>query len=122
MVSANGRFVVTFNGEIYNHPKLRVELEADGVRYQSDTDTETLLHLYARFGVAMVDRLRGMFAFAIWDNFEKKLFLARDPYGIKPLYYANNGWTFRFASQLHQSRSSRAKLVPRMPWHSRQFP
>lgn len=100
MVSADGRYVITFNGEIYNHPALRRELERDGVRYRSGTDTETLLHLYARDGAAMVARLRGMFAFAILDTVENLLFLARDPYGIKPLYYACDGWTMRFASQV----------------------
>jgi asparagine synthase (glutamine-hydrolysing) len=99
MASADGRYVIVFNGEIYNHPQLRSELERDGVVYRSGTDTETLLHLHARLGAAMVDRLRGMYAFAIWDTVERTLFLARDPFGIKPLWYANDGWTFRFASQ-----------------------
>ncbi len=99
MASADGRFVIVFNGEIYNHPELRRELERDGAVYRSGTDTETLLHLHARMGAAMVDRLRGMYAFAIWDTLECTLFLARDPYGIKPLWYANDGWTYRFASQ-----------------------
>jgi asparagine synthase (glutamine-hydrolysing) len=100
MASADGRYVIVFNGEIYNHPELRQELERDGAIYRSGADTETLLHLYARAGAAMVDRLRGMYAFAIWDTLERTLFLARDPYGIKPLWYANDGWTFRFASQV----------------------
>jgi asparagine synthase (glutamine-hydrolysing) len=100
MVSDDGRLVVVFNGEIYNYPVLREELEADGVRFQTTSDTETLLHLYARYGDKMVHRLRGMFALAIWDEERRGLFLARDPYGIKPLYTANDGWTFRFASQV----------------------
>ena len=100
MASADGRFVIVFNGEIYNHPELRRELEHDGAVYRSGADTETLLHLYSRSGAAMVERLRGMYAFAIWDTVERTLFLARDPYGIKPLWYANDGWTFRFASQV----------------------
>lgn len=100
MASADGRFVIVFNGEIYNHPELRRDLERDGAVYRSGTDTETLLHLYARVGGALVERLRGMYAFAIWDTLERTLFLARDPYGIKPLWYANDGWTFRFASQV----------------------
>src|SRR5712692_8933657 len=100
MASPDGKIVITFNGEIYNYQALRAELEAAGVRFRTSSDTEALLHLYARHGAAMVHRLRGMFAFAIWDEARRGLFLARDPYGIKPLYTANDGWTFRFASQV----------------------
>jgi len=100
MTSACGRYIVTFNGEIYNYPALRAELERDGVRFRSNSDTEVLLVLYQREGEAMARRLRGMFAFAIWDTQERRIYLARDPYGIKPLYIANDGWTFRFASQV----------------------
>src|SRR4051812_50095740 len=100
MTSADGRLAITYNGEIYNFPELRAELERDGVRFRTSCDTEVLLHLYARSGPAMVHRLRGMFAFTIWDDRSGELFLARDPYGIKPLYIANDGWTFRFASQV----------------------
>ena len=100
MASADGRFIIVFNGEIYNYPALRTELETEGVRFRTTSDTEALLHLYARDGEAMVHKLRGMYAFAIWDTKKRALFLARDPYGIKPLYTANDGWTFRFASQV----------------------
>jgi asparagine synthase (glutamine-hydrolysing) len=100
MTSSDGRFVVVFNGEIYNYPQLRAELETEGAGFRTTSDTEALLHLYARYGAEMVHRLRGMFAFAIWDQARRGLFLARDPYGIKPLYTANDGWTFRFASQV----------------------
>src|SRR5215813_1911401 len=100
MASADGKLVITFNGEIYNYNALRVELEAGGARFRTTSDTEALLHLYARYGAAMVHRLLGMFAFAIWDETRRELFLARDPYGIKPLYTANDGRTFRFASQV----------------------
>ena len=100
MPSEDGSFVIAFNGEIYNYPQVRVELEADSARFRTTSDTEALLHLYARYGADMVHRLRGMFAFAIWDQTRRGLFLARDPYGIKPLYTANDGWTFRFASQV----------------------
>jgi asparagine synthase (glutamine-hydrolysing) len=100
MKSDDGRLVIVFNGEIYNYPQLRVELEADGAHFRTTSDTEALLHLYSRHGANMVHRLRGMFAFAIWDEERRGLFLARDPYGIKPLYTANDGWTFRFASQV----------------------
>ncbi|GGD49798.1 asparagine synthase (glutamine-hydrolyzing) [Erythrobacter arachoides] len=100
MHSASGRFVITFNGEIYNFATLRTELEGKGHAFASDSDTEVLLQLYEAMGPAMVTRLVGMFAFAIWDRREEVLFLARDPYGIKPLYYADDGGTFRFASQV----------------------
>jgi asparagine synthase (glutamine-hydrolysing) len=100
MASDDGRFVVTYNGEIFNYRTLRAELEAFGVQFRTTSDTEALLRLYAHYGPAMVHRLRGMFALAIWDNARRELFLARDPYGIKPLYTANDGRTFRFASQV----------------------
>ena len=100
MVSEDGRLVVVYNGEIYNYRTLRLELESEGARFRSNSDTEVLLHLYARRGAAMVHGLRGMFAFAIWDVQKQSLFLARDPYGIKPLYTADDGRTFRFASQV----------------------
>ena len=100
MASVDGRFIVTFNGEIYNYRELRLELEGQGCAFKSQSDTEVLLHLYARRGADMVHDLRGMFALAIWDDLKGELFLARDPYGIKPLYYSDDGWTFRFASQV----------------------
>jgi asparagine synthase (glutamine-hydrolysing) len=100
MLSADGRFAVTLNGEIYNYRELRSELEAKGRTFKSHSDTEVLLHLYAVKGAEMVHDLRGMFAFAIWNEEQRILFMARDPYGIKPLYYADDGWTFRFASQV----------------------
>ena len=100
MSSPDGRFAITYNGEIYNYRALRAELEAAGVRFRTTSDTEVLLLLYVRDGPAMVHRLRGMFALAIWDQSRRELFLARDPYGVKPLYTANDGWTYRFASQV----------------------
>lgn len=100
MTSADGRFVITFNGEIYNYRALRTQLEGEGARFRTTSDTEVLLQLYARHGSAMLRQLRGMFAFAIWDERNKELFLARDPYGIKPLYTASDGKIFRFASQV----------------------
>ena len=93
MASADGKLVVTFNGEIYNYRQLRASLEAKGCMFRTQTDTEVLLHLYAEKGEAMVKDLRGMFAFALWDAEKSALLLARDPYGIKPLYYADDGWT-----------------------------
>src|SRR5690242_10148388 len=100
MASPDGRYLITFNGEIYNYEALRDELIAAGVAFRTHSDTEVLLALYSRVGIEMVERLRGMFAFAIFDTRERSLFLARDPYGIKPLYYSAAGGTFRFASQV----------------------
>ncbi len=100
MVSADGRLAVTYNGEIYNYRALRRNLEAKGRIFRSDSDTEVLLHLYADKGVTMVHDLRGMFAFALWDGARRTLFLARDPYGIKPLYWSDDGHTLRLASQV----------------------
>jgi len=100
MVSADGQLVVSFNGEIYNYRELKRDLEARGHVFRTESDTEILLHLYAEKGEAMLANLRGMFAFALWDARKQAMLLARDSYGIKPLYYANDGKTFRFASQV----------------------
>ncbi len=100
MWSADGKTIITFNGEIYNYKALRTELESKGHSFRTQSDTEVLLHLYAARGPAMVHDLRGMFAFALWDVEKRGMLLARDPYGIKPLYYADDGWTIRFASQV----------------------
>ncbi len=100
MSSADGKLVISFNGEIYNYRELRVDLVAKGHVFHTASDTEVLLHLYAEKGVAMLQDLRGMFAFAIWDERKQALLLARDVFGIKPLYYSDNGKTFRFASQV----------------------
>jgi len=100
MANGDGSLVVTFNGEIYNYRELRSGLEQQGYRFRSTSDTEVLLHLYAAKGPEMVHDLRGMFAFAIWDQRERSLFMARDPLGIKPLYLADNGRTLRAASQV----------------------
>lgn len=99
MHSSDGRLTITFNGEIYNYRELRAELQAAGRTFRTESDTEVLLQLYAVHGAAMVSRLRGMFAFGVWDAEKKTLLLARDPLGIKPLYWADDGWTLRFASQ-----------------------
>lgn len=101
MRSADGNLTVVFNGEIYNHRSLRAELEADGARFRSRSDTEVLLHLYQREGERMLARLRGMFAFAVWNAREQSLFLARDRVGIKPLYtLLVPGQRFYFASEI----------------------
>jgi asparagine synthase (glutamine-hydrolysing) len=100
MLSADGKLAITFNGEIYNYQALLVALEARGRVFRSRSDTEVLLHLYAEKGEAMVHDLRGMYAFALWDADKQALLLARDPYGIKPLYYSDDGRSFRFGSQV----------------------
>ncbi len=100
MFNDTGMLAIVFNGEIYNYRELRTELEKTGFRFKSSSDTEVLLHLYEDTGVKMLDRLRGMYAFALWDSRKKALLVARDPYGIKPLYYADNAKTFRVASQV----------------------
>lgn len=91
---------IVFNGEIYNYKALRAELEEAGYRFRSQSDTEVLLQLFTVHGKAMVHRLRGMYAFAIWDEARQGLWLARDPFGVKPLYVADDGNTLRFASQV----------------------
>ncbi|HVT96207.1 MAG TPA: asparagine synthase (glutamine-hydrolyzing) [Acidobacteriaceae bacterium] len=100
MHSGDGRYTIVFNGEIYNYQELREELKAKGRRFRTTSDTEVLLAMYAECGAAMLNRLRGMYAFAIWDQEAEELFLARDPFGIKPLYYAEGGGRFYFASQV----------------------
>ena len=97
---ANERHVLVFNGEIYNYRELRAELESQGERFKTTSDSEVILALYARMGADMLRRLRGMFAFAIWDVQSRVLFLARDAYGIKPLYYARTASGVLFASQV----------------------
>ncbi len=99
MSSADGRYWIAYNGEIYNHRQLRAPLEARGHKFRSNTDTETLLYLYVEEGAKMLDRLNGMFAFAIWDAQERSLFIARDRLGVKPLYYAALPEGFYFASE-----------------------
>jgi len=99
MEDVSGRLRIVFNGEIYNYQSLRADLEGRGYRFRSHSDTEVLLNLYAERGAGMLRLLRGMYAFAIWDAGDRRLFLARDPFGIKPLYYADTEGTLRFASQ-----------------------
>src|SRR3989442_10673379 len=100
MKNHDGSLVITFNGEIYNYRELRSELEAQRRPFSSQSDTEVLLHLYERDGHEMLQKLRGMYAFAIWDHRKQGLFIARDPFGIKPLYFSDNGKTIRLASQV----------------------
>ncbi len=95
-----GELAIIFNGEIYNFRELRARLEGQGRTFTSHSDTEVLLSLYETMGEAMLTELRGMFAIALWDGSKRRLLLARDPYGIKPLYYADDGRTIRVASQV----------------------
>lgn len=100
MVRRDGRYTIVFNGEIYNFRELRRELESEGEAFHTTSDTEVILALFARYGERMLPRLRGMFAFAIWDTRNRELFMARDPYGIKPLYYTETKDGVLFASQV----------------------
>jgi len=101
MQTPDGKLTVVFNGEIYNFPDLRAELQAHGARFVTNSDTEVLLHGWRQWGLAMLARLRGMFAFALWDARDETLVLARDPLGKKPMYYAHLAdGTLAFASEL----------------------
>jgi asparagine synthase (glutamine-hydrolysing) len=96
----DGSVWITYNGEVYNAPALRAELKVAGHRFNTQTDTETVVHAYEQWGVDCVKRLRGMFAFGIWDARRNRLFLARDRFGIKPLYYARTAFGLAFASEI----------------------
>jgi asparagine synthase (glutamine-hydrolysing) len=96
----DGTITVVFNGEIYNYRELRAELEAKGHVFRTHSDTETIVHLYEDLGSRCVDRLRGMFVFAVWDSRRHEILLARDRLGIKPLYYAEQNGSLYFASEL----------------------
>ncbi len=100
MATPDGRYTLTYNGEVYNFQELRIELESLGHRFVSRTDSEVVLKAYAQWGEKSVERFNGMFAFAIWDKHERKLFLARDRYGVKPLYYIVCGKKFLFGSEI----------------------
>jgi len=100
MVSAHGQVVLVFNGEIYNFLELRAELETKGFVFKGNSDTEVLLNLYLAEGEAMLSRLYGIFAFALWDNRSNSLLIARDALGVKPLYFAVMGGGFAFASEI----------------------
>jgi asparagine synthase (glutamine-hydrolysing) len=100
MSNEDGSVWMTYNGEVYNHAELRRELEAKGHTYRSNTDTESIIHLYEEEGNRCVERLQGMFALAIWDSRRRQLFLARDRVGVKPLYYAQLAGGLLFASEI----------------------
>jgi asparagine synthase (glutamine-hydrolysing) len=99
MVDATGRWVITFNGEIYNYRALRTELEKQGCVFRTNSDTEVLINVISTWGEAGFKKLRGMYALALWDALEQELWLARDPYGIKPLYLSESRGVIWFASQ-----------------------
>ena len=99
METRDGRFVLTYNGEIYNFKELKLELSARGHQFNSSGDSEVLLHAFAEWGVGALLRFNGMFAFAIWDAKEKKLTVARDRFGVKPVYYSQVNGAFLFASE-----------------------
>jgi asparagine synthase (glutamine-hydrolysing) len=105
-VSADGNFILVFNGEIYNFQALRNELQNLGMTFRTSSDSEVLLALFIKEGVAMLPKLRGMFAFAVWDIASQSLFMARDPYGIKPLFYSATPNGFVFASQVKALQAS----------------
>ncbi|MDA2923060.1 asparagine synthase (glutamine-hydrolyzing) [Acidobacteria bacterium AH-259-L09] len=96
----DGSLVIAYNGEIYNFKELRHQCEARGHRFRTRTDTETILHLYEDLGPELLTKLNGMFAFAIWDSKKRELFLARDHFGIKPLYYVHQRNAFAFGSEV----------------------
>ncbi len=100
MATDDGRYVIVYNGEIYNFKELRGELEALGRRFRSRTDSEVALQAFAEWGEGAIGRFNGMFAFAVWDTVREELFLARDRYGIKPLYYTVQGQSFLFGSEV----------------------
>jgi len=100
MHSRDGRYVLSYNGEVFNFRELRRELEAAGYSFSSKTDSEVVLYAFQHWGAACLDRFNGMFAFAVWDRVARSLFLARDRYGIKPLYYACEGGMLAFGSEV----------------------
>ena len=112
MSSSDGRFTITFSGEVYNFRELRRELEHERAAFRTHSDTEVILHGYESRGAEFVSRLRGMFAFAIWDEHDRTCFLARDPFGLKPLYYhqAPDG-ALLFASELRALVASTVSAV-----------
>lgn len=100
MYSADGRYLIVFNGEIYNFRELRKELKGKGYQFRTQTDTEVLLHAYIEYGPASLEKVNGMFAYVVWDKIEKKLFAARDRIGKKPFYYFFHEGRFAFASEI----------------------
>ena len=100
LFNEDGSLCIVFNGEIYNHRELRDELIGKGHTYRTQSDTESILHLYEEMGVQCLSKLRGMFAFAIWDRHNRRLFLARDRVGIKPLFVCADSERLLFGSEM----------------------
>jgi asparagine synthase (glutamine-hydrolysing) len=129
-VSKDNNLTITFNGEIYNYKEIRSKLLQKNITFRSNSDTEVILEAYKFWGIEFLSKLRGMFSFALWDNSKKKLILARDPFGIKPLYYLKNNGVFYFASQIKSLKSindinfefSNAGLVSYYLWGNIQEP
>jgi len=113
MAAANGQIVVTFNGEIYNFRELRSELQTRGYVFRTRTDTEVLLALYLEYGTELLEKLNGIYAFALWDARSRSLFVARDGMGVKPLYISEANSTFAFASEI--------KALLCFPWVPREL-
>jgi asparagine synthase (glutamine-hydrolysing) len=113
LTDGSGDLVITYNGEVYNYRELRAELEQLGRRFRTRTDTEVVLNAYAEWGAKALERFNGMFAFAIWDRRRRELFLARDRYGVKPLYYADLPNAFLFGSEI-KSMLEHPALSPRV--------
>lgn len=109
MISPNGRFTITYNGEIYNYLELKKELISKGYQFKYKSDTEVLLNCWVEWGIKCLDHLEGMFAFCIYDKYLQKLFCIRDPYGIKPLYYFRDKKKFIFSSDINSIQKSLIK-------------
>jgi len=113
MRTSDGRYILTYNGEVYNYQEIREDLAARGVLFRGTSDTEVVLQAFAAWGPHCVQKFIGMFAFAVWDSFEKSLYLFRDRVGVKPLYYYHHEDTFAFASELkalHTGLSGRLEV------------
>lgn len=106
MLSTDNRYVIVYNGELYNHAEIRSQLKQLGYYFKSQSDTEVILTAFVEWGKNCLKLFNGMFAFSIWDKHEKTLFLARDRYGIKPLYYFHSNHKFLFSSEIKGITSS----------------
>ncbi|MGH7526331.1 MAG: asparagine synthase (glutamine-hydrolyzing) [Gemmatimonadales bacterium] len=121
IANEDGTVVIVFNGEIYNHEALHQELEARGHRFRTRTDTEVLVHLYEDEGERMFQRIRGMFAFAIWDRRRRRLLLARDHFGQKPMFYTESGGRLTFASEIKALLADDPSLAALSPYALDQY-
>ncbi|MBU2529692.1 MAG: asparagine synthase (glutamine-hydrolyzing) [Elusimicrobia bacterium] len=118
MISKDGNLVIVFNGEIYNYKELKKELQDKGYKFKTNSDTEVILNLYRDKGENMLQKLRGMFSFCLWDEKRHRLFAARDPFGIKPFYYYDDGKTIYIASQVKSLlKSKNINIVPNSAGH-----